>query len=52
MFAIKADNPKGLNYDLLYESAELAGNAIRTIIARGGKNITVNGHKVDSTWTD
>ncbi|UVG35093.1 hypothetical protein SEA_CECE_344 [Microbacterium phage Cece] len=43
MFSIKADNPKGLAYDLVYQDRQLASNALRTLVARGAENITLNG---------
>lgn len=43
MITIKADNPKGLAYDLVYQDRQLASNALRTLVARGACNIVVNG---------
>lgn len=47
MFHIEADNPHGLNYDEVYADRTLASNAVRTILARGGVNVRVNGHVLE-----
>lgn len=46
MYRIQADNPKGLNYDLSFDTAEQAARQIKHIEARGAKNITVNGRRM------
>ena len=45
-FHIKADNPKGLDYDLLFHSADKAQQTVKRIAFLGGVNITVNGYPV------
>lgn len=43
MYRIKADNPKGMKYDLTFETREQAVRQLAHIVARGAYNITVNG---------
>ena len=45
MFAIKANNPKGLNFDHVADR-ESAPQILRNIVAMGGTNITINGNTV------
>ena len=42
MFAIKANNPKGLNFDHV-ATRESAPQILRNIVAMGGTDITING---------
>lgn len=45
-YRIKADNPKGLPYDLSFDDAQQAVRQIAHLEARGAKNITLNGKRM------
>ena len=45
-FIVRADNPKGLDYEYLHGTIEAAKNTIKRIAFLGGTNITLNGQVV------
>lgn len=43
-FHVTAYNPKGLNYDELHSTLPKAIQVVRTILARGGQEVHINGN--------
>jgi hypothetical protein len=45
-FLIRADNPKGLDYEYLHDTVEAAKSTVKRIAFQGGVNITLNGQPI------